>query len=1318
MKRYNRLLSLSLLGISPFLFQGTALAESTKFDPVQFTPAKPLISQYIKTPSYITSGAKPLVMLLLDTSGSMEFDAYTDNCDSSETTGGYGYFDPDLNYTYNSRQDLYTPETRGRLSGRSLNCKYMQRIDIARKVLTGGKAIDTTEENGTILTSTLQTNSGHKVIVSGDVSGVIQSSSDDVRFGLTTFDTSGNAQGGKVRQSIGSSTSSIVDTINAVNPSGGTPLAESLWTIIGYFQQNNSNAHATSTTAYGTFKRTYWDGRKYRSYTVDEDLGPNYTYRAGRTYSSYTDKAYEVDTTWDPFYNDDEKTTIDCAPAYVITMTDGLPSVDFCVPDNVIESNEGEQISMMDDDGGDPIKIYYDDVSWYAHNTDLRPDIDGEQNLDIYNIFTFGEDRGMELMNTSSANGGTENAYQANSGEAISEAMAAILGDIAANSTTESSVSVIQGSRDGTGATYQASYFPEKESVDGTESVTWVGDVQALFIDSQSNFRENTVDTPNTNQLDPTEDLIYTTESTGSTVVAKLYHDYNGDGVLDEALSEADEGEDFDGDGYMTSTIDETEFITKSIEDVKYLWSAADWLNSSTLDPTSQRSYSGTDSKRFITTWIDSDNDGVIDEDERKDFTTAALGSETFYGYFLGNNNINTYVNTNEKTTPIDLDNLINYIRGQDFDEMRSRTIDGTTYRLGDIIDSTPTAVQTPSDNYDTRFNSTTYREFKQAYADRRTMVYAGGNDGLFHAFNGGFFQSSYTPDGKTTPITNKFWLHRNTSGDTVTYDDSTGLPLGAEMWAYAPYNLLPHLQWLTGDDYQHIYYNNLKSKVFAARLWEEKDSDTVHVGGWGTLLIGGMKWGGGPITTDVNAGTSEDADNRTMRSAYFVFDVTDPEMEPVLLSEFTLDDDTRFSFANVYPSVVPVKGDATKTDPDTWFLALGNGPSGLKGESDQEGALIIRQFNTKLDMGQGLKKIGDLWKTIGGTTSPKEVSFLTGEDNSFISNPYTPDLQQGTADGAFTADSIYFGTVAGSFPSDDENDPGEWTGKMHRVAIQKTTDSSASSDWADPTTWTEGVFFDAKAPVSTSPIVSEDDQGNYWVFFGTGRFYDQQDKKSTADQAFYGLKEPSDITDSDSDKLPNYSTVSNETADILDVSDATVYVGDSAKESAVTGLTSIENFSDLENAMDLTYDGWKVVFDADSGERNNTDSLLVSGIIVFNSYSPAYNICDTGGTSHVYTRYYKTGTAYWAGSVGVDEDTTTTYLGVTLYKALDTFEVSGFLPKLTYVAGDASQSEDERSTTGALIGISNTPELINLDLTPALDNASGKISWEQVNDD
>ncbi|MBM9521185.1 hypothetical protein JWG39_15295 [Desulforhopalus vacuolatus] len=214
------------------------------------------------------------------------------------------------------------------------------------------------------------------------------------------------------------------------------------------------------------------------------------------------------------------------------------------------------------------------------------------------------------------------------------------------------------------------------------------------------------------------------------------------------------------------------------------------------------------------------------------------------------------------------------------------------------------------------------------------------------------------------------------------------------------------------------------------------------------------------------------------------------------------------------------------------------------------------------------------------------------------------------------------------------------------------------------------------------------------------------------ATQSFYGLKEPSN------DTVNPYYSGTVDPDKILDVTNVKVYVGDSAEDSPVTGLENLEepitNFFELEAAMESsTYDGWRVDFDADSGERNITDSLLVSGYIIFNTYSPESGICDSGGTSNVYVRYYKTGTAYWEGSVGVDETDENTD---GLYRAIDVFHVSGFLPKLVYVTSDTSQSEDG-STTGTLLGLSSASDLLSEEITLPLASSSGKISWEQMDE-
>ena len=47
--------------------------------------------------------------------------------------------------------------------------------------------------------------------------------------------------------------------------------------------------------------------------------------------------------------------------------------------------------------------------------------------------------------------------------------------------------------------------------------------------------------------------------------------------------------------------------------------------------------------------------------------------------------------------------------------------------------------------------------------------------------------------------------------------------------------------------------------------------------------------------------------------------------------------------------------------------------------------------------------------------------------------------------------------------------------------------------------------------PITAAPMVGWDGD-NFWVYFGTGRFFDKRDKSdasSNAQESYYGLKEP-----------------------------------------------------------------------------------------------------------------------------------------------------------------------------------------------------------------
>src|SRR5690606_26613456 len=112
-----------------------------------------------------------------------------------------------------------------------------------------------------------------------------------------------------------------------------------------------------------------------------------------------------------------------------------------------------------------------------------------------------------------------------------------------------------------------------------------------------------------------------------------------------------------------------------------------------------------------------------------------------------------------------------------------------------------------PSALYDVgRIGDQTYAAFVQRYRNRRLVTYVGGNDGMLHAFNGGFYNySSDAPGYLVRPV-----------GDTSVKAHA----LGAELWAYVPYNLLPHLKWLKDPNYSHVYYVDSKVHVFDVNIF------------------------------------------------------------------------------------------------------------------------------------------------------------------------------------------------------------------------------------------------------------------------------------------------------------------------------------------------------------------------------------------------------------------------------------------------------------------------------------------------------------------
>ncbi|MCD6429728.1 MAG: hypothetical protein J7L57_00715, partial [Deltaproteobacteria bacterium] len=490
--------------------------------------------------------------------------------------------------------------------------------------------------------------------------------------------------------------------------------------------------------------------------------------------------------------------------------------------------------------------------------------------------------------------------FEAQDGAQMEQQIMRAIADILSRTASGTAVSVISSSQSGEGAVYQAVFFTESEAEPLTaNTVKWYGNIHSLLIDSMGNMRE---DSNSNATLDEDSDKI----------------------ILFDPESAKGERYDppYDPD---TSTPVQTNV---EMENINFLWDAHSMLKDITLDTTTQRSFSNnpTPFQRYIfTDYIDTGSPvsiNNVDSTQIMDFTPGFVNDSANDNYFFLNSAETGYT---EAETIAEAQNIISFIRGEEGLTQtvggiayRDRTLDtdgdgtdDTVYRLGDIVHSTPTVVSRPAENYDLLYQDESYLSFKKQYLKRRIVVYTGANDGMLHAFNGGFYDQE-TKSFLNRPLT---W----SGGAWIPDTGKTAFALGAELWGYVPNAVLPHLKWLKEplSENVHVYYVDLKPRIFDARIFFQADGvtplDSDHPNGWGTILIGGLRLGGGPIGVDTdNNGTCD----LEFSSVYFALDITDPESPPRLLWSFK---NSNLGFSTCYPTPIRVGS--------KWFIIIGSGP-------------------------------------------------------------------------------------------------------------------------------------------------------------------------------------------------------------------------------------------------------------------------------------------------------------------------------------------------------------------------------------------------------
>lgn len=726
------------------------------------------------------------------------------------------------------------------------------------------------------------------------------------------------------------------------------------------------------------------------------------------------------------------------------------------------------------------------------------------------------------LLDQVAASGQTGTAYLASDTASLNAALGSIFLNIINRTSSATGAAVLANNASGDGSIFQALYSPETEDLAGN-TVTWTGALSALFIDSNGYLREDTNQNGKIDNYASDMSIVYYYDEIQGRTLANLYA---GTGTTPPDTS-----------GAAVRTVE--------LSELSAVWKAEDQLSALT-NVTTQRGYTtSADQGRHILTTVDGVN--TIDFSEAEVTTNVALQSHLMLG----------------GASTID---MVNYIRGEEIAGYRARVLDtdndGTTevQRLGDIVHSTPASVRVPNGSYDTKNKDKTYAAFRERYKNRRQMVYVGANDGMIHAFNSGFWDDS-----------DKEY--------STSYSGETAHPLGSELWAYIPRTSLPHLQWLKDGGYEHVYYVDGDPIVFDANIFS---TDTDHPYGWGTVLVIGMRLGGGTFNVDTNGDGSADT---PLRSSYILLDVTNPEKPPSLIAEIS---DVDLGYTTGVPAVVKkrtatLENDYTSTSSNDWMLVFGSGPTELSDvTSTQEPTvylydLVAKAINTQVS----ISDFGDAF--IGS------VSAIDWGD----------DLDD---------DIAYFGIVAGT--------PASPTGGVMRMKFD--TDPLTTRLTPDGVS----TLIDTGRPTYAKPHLSVDGLGRAWVHFGTGRILDEDDNTSVEQQRYYGVIEdvayaevsPSDLFDS---------------SNIRVFEDGSVNRGGSAFDLP-TG-TSITSFTQLASAIPSEKSGWyrDLTYSLlDPSGRNTTASAQARTIVFFTEYTPSNSSCEPEGTSKLFGVDYRTGTA------------------------------------------------------------------------------------------
>lgn len=427
-----------------------------------------------------TSSVEPNVMIQLDNSGSMNhitwhpaFDpAAAVDCAAFNPVVSYGL--PATNdYTFCGRTRRLYHDTASvgntRYDGRYLNWIFSSSNTVQAEINTNNNGVRICNGPGSPTYAKYQINrlSSAKRVVLDTMCEVLATKS--IRFGLAVFRDSQDAagidpNGGYIEVGINDNTpghaSDLEASVNNTLADSWTPLAETLFQVYTYFMSRNS-ADLPAPATSGTFP-------VYSYRTQPAGGGGIYTTNMGQV------PAPPIDYT--------------CQKNFVIIITDGFSTRDDFDQDPTTTARGfadfGNLIGDFNADGevedpgaADESTLYLDDIAKFMHETDCRPDMDGEQTLDVYTI-GFTTEGPVNALLQKTADQGNGIFFSSNSPDELRTRLNSAINDIIEKAQSFTAATV-PSTRTSNGGSFYTSYF-----LPTGKTPFWEGHLRAFRIDA------------------------------------------------------------------------------------------------------------------------------------------------------------------------------------------------------------------------------------------------------------------------------------------------------------------------------------------------------------------------------------------------------------------------------------------------------------------------------------------------------------------------------------------------------------------------------------------------------------------------------------------------------------------------------------------------------------------------------------------------------------------------------------------------------------------------------------------------------------------